>query len=147
MLAQVLVVAVCPVFILGIFFGGEAIPPPQNFQSPQTAAKLCALNLYFCSDSELQIYYGNFLLMDNKRRKLFVIKQSKWCRFMPKMHQNMFGGRGAYAVMRSLIAPSLSLRLWKWFHINILQKNMNFKIKIKHVFFLFEKSIKMFQQL
>ena len=31
--------------------------------------------------------------MDNKRRKLFVIKQSKWCKFSPKMHQNTFGGR------------------------------------------------------
>jgi len=31
--------------------------------------------------------------MDNKRRKVFVIKQSNWCRFMLKMHQNTFGGR------------------------------------------------------
>ena len=30
--------------------------------------------------------------MDNKHRKLFVIRQSKECRFMPKMHQNTFGG-------------------------------------------------------
>ena len=27
--------------------------------------------------------------MDNKHRKLFVIQQSKRCKFMPKMHQNM----------------------------------------------------------
>jgi len=33
-------------------------------------------------------YHGNFLLLNNKHRKLFVIKQSEWCRFMPKMHQN-----------------------------------------------------------
>jgi len=32
--------------------------------------------------------------MDNKHGKLFVIKQSEGCRFMPKMHQNTFGGRG-----------------------------------------------------
>jgi len=25
--------------------------------------------------------------MDSKRRKLFLIKQSKRCRFMPKMHK------------------------------------------------------------
>ena len=30
--------------------------------------------------------------MDNKHVKLFVIKQSKWCRFMCKMHQNTLGG-------------------------------------------------------
>ena len=30
--------------------------------------------------------------MDNKRRKLFVIKQSKGCEFMPEMRQNKFGG-------------------------------------------------------
>ena len=31
--------------------------------------------------------------MDNKRRKLFVTKQSKGCKFLPKMHQSTFGGR------------------------------------------------------
>jgi len=30
--------------------------------------------------------------MDNKQRKLFVIKQSKGCKVMPKMHSNMSGG-------------------------------------------------------
>jgi len=29
--------------------------------------------------------------MDNKHGKLFVIKQSKWCKFVPKMHPNTFG--------------------------------------------------------
>ena len=28
------------------------------------------------------MYHGNILLMDNKHRKLFVIKQSKGCKFM-----------------------------------------------------------------
>ena len=56
------------------------------------AAKLCALNLFFGRDNELQIYHGNLLLMDNKQRKLFVIKQSKGCKVMPKMHSNMSGG-------------------------------------------------------
>ena len=31
--------------------------------------------------------------MHNKHRKLFVIKQPKGCKFMPKIHQNTFGGR------------------------------------------------------
>ena len=31
--------------------------------------------------------------MDNKHRKLFVIKQSNGCKFMPKMHRNTFGSR------------------------------------------------------
>jgi len=31
--------------------------------------------------------------MDNKHRKLFVIKQSEGCKFMPKIKRNMFGGR------------------------------------------------------
>ena len=31
--------------------------------------------------------------MDNEHRKLFVIKQSKGCKFMPKMCRNTFGGR------------------------------------------------------
>jgi len=60
---------------------------------PQTPAKLCALNLFFGRGNELQICHGNILLMDNKHGKLFVIKQSKGCKFMPKMHQNMFRGR------------------------------------------------------
>ena len=85
------------------FVGGGELPPP-TYNSPQTAAKLCALNLFFGRDNELQIYNGN-LLMDNKHRTLLVIKQSKRCKFMSKMHQNKFGGRllrtrwgGAYAL-------------------------------------------------
>ena len=65
------------VFIPGLFFfGGGEFPPPKNLQFPQTAAKLCDLNLFFGWD-EFQIYHGNFLLMDNKHRELFAIKQSK----------------------------------------------------------------------
>jgi len=48
------------------------IPPPKKLTT-QTAAKLCALTLFFGRDNQLQIYHGNFLLMDNKHRKLFVI--------------------------------------------------------------------------
>jgi len=44
----------------------------------------------------------NFLLMGNKLRKLFVIRQSEECKFMRKMNQNTFGEEhrpagGAYA--------------------------------------------------
>jgi len=45
-------------------------------------------------DNELQIYHGIFLLMDNKHRKLFVTKQSKGCKIMPRMHKNTLGGLG-----------------------------------------------------
>ena len=34
---------------------------------PQTAAKLCALNLSYGRDNELQIYRRNLLIKDNKR--------------------------------------------------------------------------------
>jgi len=46
---------------------------------------------FFGWDNELQIYHRNFLLMDNKHRKSFVIKQSKQCK-LPKLHKNTFGG-------------------------------------------------------
>ena len=87
-------------FISGIFLGGE---DSLNLQLPPTAAKLCALNLFFRPDNELQICHGNFLLMDNKRRKLFVIRQSKGCKFLPKMRQNTLAHtrQGAYALPRS----------------------------------------------
>ena len=48
--------------------------PPKTYKSPHMAAKLCALNIYFDRDNKLQIYHGNFLLMDNKHRKLFIKK-------------------------------------------------------------------------
>ena len=41
------------------------------------AAELCALDLFFGRDSELHLYHGSFLLMDNKHIKLFVIKAIK----------------------------------------------------------------------
>jgi len=82
--------------LLASFFGGGGgFPPQKKLQSPQTAAKLCVLNLFFGRDNELQICHGKFLLTDNKRRKLFVIKRSIGCKFMPKMHQNTFGGRAS----------------------------------------------------
>jgi len=87
----------------------EFFPGILGDSAPPTAAKLCALSLFFGRDNELQIYHVNFLLTDNKHRKLFIsLKQSKVCKFMPKMHQSTFGGRaqpgpagGAYALLQT----------------------------------------------
>ena len=82
------------------FLGGMN-PPKKAYNPPQTAAKLCVL-IFFRRDSELQIHHGKFLLIDNKQRKLFVIKQSKGCRFMSKIHQNTPGpAGGAYALLQT----------------------------------------------
>jgi len=67
--------------------------PPKTYNSPQNGWQIVCSESFFGRDSELQIYQGNFLLTDNKHRKLFVTKESKWCKFMPKMHQHTFGGR------------------------------------------------------
>jgi len=45
-----------------------------------------ALNLFFGRASELQIYHGNILLVDNEHRKSFVTEQSNECKFMSKIH-------------------------------------------------------------
>jgi len=66
-------------------FWWEGYSPPKNipFHPPTGCQIVCCKS--FCSrGSESQIYHGNFLLMDSKHRKLFVIKQSKGCRFMSK---------------------------------------------------------------
>jgi len=54
-------------------------PPQKITLSPQTASILCSRSFFdpFGRNSELQIYHRNFLLMDNKYRKSFLIKQSK----------------------------------------------------------------------
>jgi len=46
--------------------------PPKTYNFPKMAARLCAQNLFFGRDNELLIYHGNFLLMYDKHRKLFV---------------------------------------------------------------------------
>ena len=61
--------------------------------SPNGYQIVCSKSFFFIRCCELHIYHGNFLLMDNKRRILFIIKQSKGRRFLPRMHQNAFGGR------------------------------------------------------
>jgi len=66
------------VFIPGIFGG---IPPPHkntyNFPLPKNGCQIVCCKSFFGQDSELLICHRNFLLTDNKHRKLFVIKQSK----------------------------------------------------------------------
>ena len=73
-------------------FGGGGIPPHEKVRIPPArAAKLRALNLFWPSN-ELQIYHRDILSVDNKHRKLFVIKQSRGCKLMPKMRLITFGG-------------------------------------------------------
>jgi len=99
------------VFIPGIFFcvGGE-FPPSKNlqFRPPPNGCQIVCSKSFSQPDNELQLYHGNMLLIDNKNRKLFVIKQSRECRFVPKMHQNTFSGRappgpvgGAYTLPKT----------------------------------------------
>ena len=81
------------------------------------AAKLCALYLFFGQDSELQILHGNFLLVDDKHRKLFAIKQPKGCKFMLKMHLSTFGGRAApgFAEGELMLSPGPLAALGAYF--------------------------------
>ena len=62
------------VFIPGSFFLGGG--SPQTYNSPKRLPIMCSKS-FFGRDTELQIYHRNFLLIGNKHRKLFVIKQSK----------------------------------------------------------------------
>jgi len=74
------------------FWGGGFSPPQKKLTIPPNGCQTVR-SIFFGRDNESQIYRGNFLLMDNKHRKLLVIRQSKGCKFVPKMHQNTFGGR------------------------------------------------------
>jgi len=89
-------------YIFQASFYGEWHSPKLTIPSPQTATISCAVNLFFGWVNELQIYCGKFLLMDTKHTKLFAIKQSKGCKFMPGMHQDTFGGRNRWL---SLCSP------------------------------------------
>jgi len=75
------------VFIPGIFeMGGGEFPTKKTYNPPNSCQVVCSI--FFGRENELQIYQiydRNFLLMDNKHRKLFVVKHSKGCKFMPKM--------------------------------------------------------------
>ena len=47
--------------------------------------------------------------MASKHKKLSAIKQSKVCKFMPKMHQNMFGGRAPHDPLEELLCSPRSI--------------------------------------
>jgi len=82
-------------FIPAVFFdGGGAIPPPKKktYKSPRRLPN-SVLKVFFQAGIEITNVSRKLFLMDNKHEKLFVTKQSKGCKFMPKMHQNTFGGR------------------------------------------------------
>ena len=70
-------------------FWGLGNFPPKSYSSPppNAAAKLGDLSLFSAETLNSPIYHGNFLLTDNKHRKLFVIKQSKGANLCQKMHQ------------------------------------------------------------
>ena len=56
-----------------------AVESPTELNFPPKRLPNCVLKIFlFGRDNESQMYHGNFLtLMDNKHRKLFVVKQSK----------------------------------------------------------------------
>ena len=94
-------------FVQASFFLGGNSPLKKTYNSPHQRLPNCALNLFWPGTINYKLYHKNFLLMDNKHRKLFVTKQSKGYKFMPKMQQNTFGSRtppepagGAYALPR-----------------------------------------------
>ena len=88
-------------------FWGKGNFATQNLQSLKRLPNCVLINHFLTEAMNYEIHHGNFLLMDNKHNKLFIIKQSKWCKFMLKMHQNIFGVRalprpagGAYMLPR-----------------------------------------------
>jgi len=83
------------------FFGGRGNPPKKTYIPLKRLRIECC---FFGRDSELQICHRSFLLIDNKHRKLFTIKQSNGCKFMSKMHRNTFVVRVPF--MRSPRHPS-----------------------------------------
>ena len=68
-------VTVDGVYTRHLLWRGES--PPKELTVPQNGCQIVCFKSFFRSCNELQTYHGNFLLMDNKHRKLFVITQSK----------------------------------------------------------------------
>ena len=63
---------------------GESPPPQKKLTVPSNGCQVVCSKFFFCWRSELQIDHVEVLLVDNKHRKLFVVKQSKGCKFMSK---------------------------------------------------------------
>jgi len=79
---------ICTVYSSNVF-GGDSHPPNKiTIPTPKRLPNCVLWFVFFSTGTMSYKYHGNFLLLDNKHRKLFVIKQSEWCKFMPKMHQN-----------------------------------------------------------
>jgi len=90
-------------FQASFFWGGGV--HPKNVQSPSpNGCQIVCSKSFSRPDSELQIYHGNVLLIDNKHRQFFAIGQPKGFKFMPKMHLNVWRrappgpAGGAYAL-------------------------------------------------
>ena len=96
--SSVIAVILLPsVYSRHLFWGRGNSPHPKRLAN-------CAINFFSVGTTSYQYIAETFFLTNYKHRKLFVIKQSKGCKFMPEMHQNTFGGRtppgpagGAYA--------------------------------------------------
>ena len=76
--------------------GGGDFPPPKGHNSPlipNVCQIVCSKSFFSAAMLSCQFIMETFLLTENRHRKLFVIKQSKNCKFVTKMHQNTFGGR------------------------------------------------------
>jgi len=63
------------VFSGHLFWRGGGIPPPPKglTVSPKDWQIVCSKSFFGGRDNELPLYHGNFLLSDNKHRKLFFI--------------------------------------------------------------------------
>ena len=93
------------VYSWNLFGKGGIPPPPKKTYNPPNRCQIVCSKFFLAGKMNYKCH-GKSLLMYNKHRKLFVIKQSKGCKFMPKIHQNTFGSRalpgtaawGAYAI-------------------------------------------------
>ena len=73
-----------------LFFWGGGVHP-KNVQSPSpNGCQIVCSKSFSRPGSELQIYHGNVLFIDNKHRQFFAIGQPKGSKFMPKMHLNVW---------------------------------------------------------
>ena len=81
--------------------------PQKTYNSPLNGCQIVCSKSFIRPGqyNELQIY-GNFPLIDNKHRKLFVIKQSEGCKFMPTRSSAIAEGpRDASCQLKSCQLP------------------------------------------
>jgi len=70
--------------------GISPLPKKLTISAPNGCQIVCAK--FFSAVKMNYKYHRNSLLTGNKNRKLFATKQSKACKFTPKMLENTFGG-------------------------------------------------------